>query len=87
MDGRVDIYSLCMILWELQARAKPFEGENFMTATMNILQGTRPAIPAKTPSGYSKVIKKCWDADPKARHTLEAILSFFDGELGAEMDV
>src|SRR4051794_8499674 len=86
-DERVDIYSFGMILWELLTRAKPYEGQNFMATTMDVLKGIRPAIPPKTPTKYAKLVKKCWHGEANKRPSLTTILKYFDGELGTDYDV
>jgi len=76
-----------MILWELLTRTKPYENQNFMATTMDVLKGIRPAIPAKTPSEYAKIVKKCWHGEPDKRPSLDSILQYFDGELGTDNNV
>ena len=71
-----------MILWELLTRMKPYENQNFMATTMDVLNEIRPAIPAKTPSEYAKIIKKCWNGEASKRPLLDNILQYFNGELG-----
>jgi len=46
------------------------------------LNEIRPAIPAKTPSEYAKIIKKCWNGEASKRPLLDNILQYFNGELG-----
>jgi len=76
-DGKADVYSYGVILWELVAR------EDFLKDILSplaieqaVLQGERPPIPedclAKCPE-LASLIVRCWAAEPSARPTFSEI--------------
>ena len=56
-DGRADLYSFGVILYELVTGAKPFKGSTLSALYNSILNGTPPP-----PSTYNKEISPDWDA-------------------------
>ena len=34
----------------------------------------RPPIPKKTPEGFSKLMRKCWDRDPERRPSFRDVI-------------
>ncbi len=87
LDGRADLYSLCIILWELLAGRRPFPEESLrgdwgamlgkMTerrrAGVNLAE-TAP-LPAKLPSGLRDVLLTGLDPDPARRPPTGAALA------------
>lgn len=70
VDGRSDLYSLGIILYELSTGRKPFGGENLAAVFRSITQDTpppvakiNPAIPLK----FSQIIMKCLNKKPEDR--------------------
>jgi eukaryotic-like serine/threonine-protein kinase len=78
-DGRSDIYSLGIILYEMVTGRPPFEGETFVSIALK--QKTEMPKPPKElntqlPDDLSRLILKCLEKDPGARYpSVEAILS------------
>jgi len=67
-----DIYSFAMILFEIYARAGPFEGEDprkILPKVCHPRLNKRPAIPENMPSKMTELMKKCWSANPFFRPT------------------
>jgi len=69
-----DIYSIGMIMWELTTGCKPFNDvEHDIDLIYKIIDGKRPEITDDTPECYASLMKKCWDADPLKRPSIEEI--------------
>src|SRR5438105_14442922 len=65
-----DVYSFGMIMWEFTTGKKPFHDRpHDQYLILDILKGERPQITDDTPEFYSKLMKRCWDHDPKNRPT------------------
>ena len=61
-----DIYSLAMILFEIYARASPFEGEDPRKVLPKVCHprlNKRPPIPDCCPPRMVELMKKCWSAN------------------------
>jgi len=72
---KADIYSLGMVFYEIFAGKIPFHNENNVSVVMKkIKKGERPKIPVECPKKFSKIIKKCWEADPLKRPTSEELV-------------
>lgn len=77
-DEKIDIYSFGIIMWEALTRKHPFADRNFMGVSLDVLEGRRPAIPNNCPPEFSKLMRKCWNADPKKRPTMEDVVAELD---------
>jgi eukaryotic-like serine/threonine-protein kinase len=49
VDGRSDLFSLGIVLYELLSGSKPFQGENMAALMYSIAKGTYPPLPEVTP--------------------------------------
>ena len=70
VDGRTDLYSLGVILYELTTGTSPFKGDSLPAIFQSILQDTPQAPePAETPTfrPLSNLILKSLDKDPNKR--------------------
>ncbi|HQI81013.1 MAG TPA: serine/threonine-protein kinase [Deltaproteobacteria bacterium] len=86
VDGRSDLYSLGVILYELATGSRPFKGEN-LAAIFHAITSETPARPEalnpQVPKGLSGVILRCLEKNPEERfrtgrelsEALRAILS------------
>ena len=64
-NHKSDVYSFAMILWELVAIEKPFDGFNRDEFYEKVVHGGyRPEITRKFPSDLSNLIQKCWSPQP-----------------------
>ncbi|POG60309.1 kinase-like domain-containing protein, partial [Rhizophagus irregularis DAOM 181602=DAOM 197198] len=73
-----DVYSMGMIMWELTTGCKPFANvEHDINLIFEILDGKRPEITEDTPECYAKLMKSCWDPDPKKRPLAKNIRNTF----------
>jgi serine/threonine protein kinase len=70
IDGRSDLFSLGIILYELSSGKRPFGGEN-LTAIFHSITQTNPPEPAKfnpdIPQNLSQIILKCLMKTPEKR--------------------
>ena len=70
IDGRSDLFSLGIILYELSSGKRPFGGEN-LTAIFHSITQTNPPEPAKInpdiPQNLSQIILKCLRKTPDKR--------------------
>ena len=70
IDGRSDLFSLGIILYELSTGKRPFEGET-LTAVLHAITQTNPPEPLKAnpeiPQGLSQTIMRCLRKTPAKR--------------------
>ncbi len=69
-----DIYAYGMLLWELASRKRPFKGKPSAVIPTLIKDGNTPEIPTSTPPVFARLIKRCWDLNPKERPSVQDIL-------------
>ena len=80
-----DVYSFGIILWELNAFKKPFEGLNRDLFYERIVHGgERPPLNRKWPPDLTKLISECWDADMRNRPKFKDIVRRLDEMLEKE---
>jgi serine/threonine protein kinase len=92
LDGRCDVYSLGVTLWELLTGTRPFPDEQLKgdwNETLGALlirrsagldQRTLASLPPDMPPGLLDVLRKCLEADPSERFQTA-------GELARELDL
>ncbi|CAB5208741.1 unnamed protein product [Rhizophagus irregularis] len=69
-----DVYCMGMIMWELTTGCKPFSNvEHDINLVYKILDGERPEITEDTPECFAKLMKKCWDPNPKKRPSITEV--------------
>jgi hypothetical protein len=95
VDGRSDLYSLGVILYELSTGVRPFKGEN-LAAIFHSITGDTPAPPRdlnpSVPKALSEIIGTCLNKNPEERfktgRDLAAALRAFlkAGEPGAAVE-
>ncbi|BDA46412.1 probable mitogen-activated protein kinase kinase kinase 11 [Coccomyxa sp. Obi] len=76
-DGRMsraaDVYSFAMIMWELFACKRLYEGHIASQVFFKVLMGCRPNVPASMPEGFQQLMKDCWDTDAAKRPPFEEV--------------
>jgi tetratricopeptide (TPR) repeat protein len=88
VDGRADVYSLGVILYECLTRRRPFSGETPLEIIHRIYHET-PVDPSKrvegVPAALDKVVQKCLEKEPLHRYATARELGddlerFLEGE-------
>jgi serine/threonine protein kinase len=80
-----DVYSFGIILWELNALKKPFEGLNRDLFYERVVHGgERPHLSRKWPAELTSLMSECWDADMQKRPRFREIVKQLDSLLTKE---
>ena len=83
-----DVYSFGIVLWELNASKKPFEGLNRDLFYERIVHGgERPPLSRKWPRELCNLVAECWDVDLQHRPTFRNIVRRLDTLLEKEKGV
>jgi serine/threonine protein kinase len=74
-----DVYSFGIILWELNASKKPYEGLNRELFYERVVHGgERPVLNRKWPQELTALISACWDADMRNRPPFRDVVDRLD---------
>jgi len=71
VDGRTDIFSLGICLYECLTRRKPFGGDSLTSISYKIVHENFPPlneINPQIPDGYSEIVSHCLAKDPSKRY-------------------
>jgi len=84
VDGRSDIFSLGVVLFNLLTGTRPFSGANMHEVTLKITQEACP-IPSTVvpglPAAFNPIVLKCLEKDPNRRYRTGAELAEVLGAL------
>lgn len=84
-NQKADVYSFGIILWELVAFKKPYDGMNREEFYSRVVHGgERPAINKKWPEDLVLLMKSCWDAESSQRINFVDIVDIIDSMLSGE---
>jgi serine/threonine protein kinase len=84
-NAAADVYSFGIILWEMNATKKPFEGLNRELFYERVVHGgERPSLNRKWPSQLTSLLSECWDADMHNRPRFKEIVGRLDALLAKE---
>lgn len=84
-NHKADVYSFGIILWEMNACKKPFEGldkEQFYEKVVH--GGERPPINRKWPDELASLMTDSWNIDSTKRPTFPEIVQRLDSMIGCE---
>ncbi|PVD30476.1 hypothetical protein C0Q70_09742 [Pomacea canaliculata] len=70
-----DTWSYGVVLWELLTKEVPFNGiEGIQVAWLVVEKGERLMIPSECPPLFARLMRQCWELEPKKRPSLKQIL-------------
>ena len=65
---RSDIWALGIVMYEMAAGVKPFNGDNLYRLCTGIINEPIPALPETVPLGLVAVIRRCLEKEPSRRY-------------------
>jgi serine/threonine protein kinase len=67
VDGRSDLFSLGVVLFQMLSGTPPFDGEDALTTLLAIISREPPPLPSTVPSGLADVVGRLLAKKPKDR--------------------
>eukprot|EP01023_Acetabularia_acetabulum_P002502 TRINITY_DN11022_c0_g1_i6.p1 TRINITY_DN11022_c0_g1~~TRINITY_DN11022_c0_g1_i6.p1 ORF type:complete len:331 (+),score=60.76 TRINITY_DN11022_c0_g1_i6:467-1459(+) len=69
LGAQVDICSVAILMWELSARQRPWQGVKDYQIAYLVMTDQRPEISPQCPQELSSMITRCWAPNPAHRPT------------------
>ncbi|KAI8549381.1 hypothetical protein RHMOL_Rhmol06G0020200 [Rhododendron molle] len=67
-DGKADVFSFGIVLWELLTGKVPYEQLTPLQAAVGVVQkGLRPLVPPNTHPKMAALLERCWQQNPSSR--------------------
>ncbi|XP_071960919.1 mitogen-activated protein kinase kinase kinase zak-1-like [Antedon mediterranea] len=73
-----DVYSFCVVLWELWTCQEPWKGFGEVEMIMNVINGTFLEIPNDFPEVLRPMIKQCWSSAGVQRCEIDEVLEYLE---------
>ncbi|KAK1379989.1 serine/threonine-protein kinase STY13 [Heracleum sosnowskyi] len=71
-NRKCDVYSFAICLWEIYCCDRPYANLSLANASSQVVQqNLRPKIPRCCPSVFANIMRKCWDANPEKRPSMD----------------
>ncbi|KAI9330778.1 kinase-like domain-containing protein [Zopfochytrium polystomum] len=64
---KVDVFAFAVIMWEVAWRKKPWLGVDLGVICSEVLAGRRLEVGRSWPPEFARLVRDCWDQDPKRR--------------------
>jgi serine/threonine protein kinase/Tfp pilus assembly protein PilF len=68
LDARSDIFSFAVVLYELLAGRRPFEGATDLELLQTVIHGASQPLPSGLPIGLRMAVDKALEKDPRERY-------------------
>jgi serine/threonine protein kinase len=83
----VDVYSFCILLWQILKIETPFEGYTMNMFTKKVtMAGTRPMCDPKWPESISNMMKLGWGVSIKNRPSMDDVCVCLRNEIESNTD-
>ncbi len=76
LGPRSDIFSLGVVLYEMLAGKRPFDGNSPIEIMSAILKEDAPELPAAAPPGLERIVRRCLERRPEDRFESARDLAF-----------
>jgi hypothetical protein len=61
-------------MWEVVARRQPYCGRHFLSVSLDVIAGKRPAIPPDCLPELRELIQRCWRSEATGRPGMDEVL-------------